>query len=60
MRTHMYAAQYSNFRMARATLDEILQERSIQACRLCDTCTAKCANAVDIAYRIGELKLMYA
>lgn len=60
MRTHMYAAQYSNFRQARATLDEIPGDRSIQACGRCNTCSAKCVNQVDIAYRIGDLKLIYA
>jgi predicted aldo/keto reductase-like oxidoreductase len=60
MRTHMYAAQYSNFGQARATLDEIAPDRSIGRCTTCDTCTARCVNSVDIAYRIGELKLIYA
>jgi predicted aldo/keto reductase-like oxidoreductase len=60
MRTHMYAAQYSNFRQARATLDEIPAGRSIAACKGCDTCSARCAHHVDIAYRIEDLKLMYA
>jgi predicted aldo/keto reductase-like oxidoreductase len=59
MRTHMYAAQYSNFGQARATLDEIQPEQSIARCTSCDTCTARCVNSVDIAYRIGELKLIY-
>jgi predicted aldo/keto reductase-like oxidoreductase len=59
MRTHMYAAQYSNFRQARATLDGIPSGRSISACTSCDVCTAECANAVDIAYRIEELKQIY-
>jgi predicted aldo/keto reductase-like oxidoreductase len=60
MRTHMYAAQYSNFRQARAVLDEIPPDRSIKACTSCEICMAKCANFVDIAYRIQDLKLMYA
>ncbi|MGD8628587.1 MAG: aldo/keto reductase [bacterium] len=60
MRTHMYAAQYSNFRQARATLDEIPAGRSIAACKGCDTCSARCAHHVDIAYRIEDLKLIYA
>lgn len=60
MRTHMYAAQYSNFRQARATLDEIPAGLSIAACKSCDTCSARCAHHVDIAYRIEDLKLMYA
>jgi predicted aldo/keto reductase-like oxidoreductase len=60
MRTHMYAAQYSNFRQARVTLDGIASGCGIKACEACDVCTAKCANAVDVAYRIEELKLIYA
>jgi predicted aldo/keto reductase-like oxidoreductase len=60
MRTHMYAAQYSNFRQARAALDEIPPGRGIKVCGSCETCTARCANWVDIAYRIEDLKLMYA
>ncbi len=59
MRTHMYAAQYTDFYLARETLDAIPQRSSIQACVSCDTCLARCANAVDIARRIDELKLMY-
>jgi predicted aldo/keto reductase-like oxidoreductase len=59
MRTHMYAAQYSNFRQARATLDAIAADRGIKACEACDVCSARCANAVDVAYRIEELKLIY-
>jgi predicted aldo/keto reductase-like oxidoreductase len=59
MRTHMYAAQYSNFRQARATLDGIRAGHGIGMCISCDTCTAECPNAVDIAYRIEGLKLIY-
>jgi predicted aldo/keto reductase-like oxidoreductase len=60
MRTHMYAAQYSNFAQARVTLDDVPPERSIRACGSCETCVARCAKYVDIAYRIEDLKLMYA
>lgn len=60
MRAHMYAAQYSNFRQARAALDEIPQERGVRTCRSCVACTAECAHSVDIAYRIEDLTLMYA
>ena len=60
MRTHMYAAQYSNFHQARVTLDEVPAGCGIGACKSCSACTAKCANSVDIAYRIEDLKLMYA
>jgi len=59
MRTHMYAARYSNFYEARATLDEIPRGKDLRACRSCTVCTARCAHAIDIAQRIGELKLLY-
>ncbi len=60
MRTHMYATQYSNFHMARAALDEIPKARSISSCGSCSSCAAQCANTVDIARRIDELKLIYS
>lgn len=59
MRTHMYAAQYANFQLARDTLNEIPSEKSLKACTDCSTCLAKCANRVDIGKKIDELKLMY-
>lgn len=60
MRTHMYAAQYANFYQARVTLDALPRQAGLQACRSCDVCSARCANSVDIARRIEELKLMYS
>ncbi len=60
MRTHMYAACYTNFYQARDTLDEIPKGKSIQICRSCKTCVARCANSVNIARRIDELKTIYA
>ncbi len=59
MRTHMYAAQYGDFYLARTTLDEIPKEKSIQVCKSCNVCTARCVNTVDIPRRIDELKMMY-
>ncbi len=59
MRTHMYAAQYSNFTHARMTLDEIPAHQSIIACGSCNECTAKCGNSINIAARIDTLKSMY-
>ncbi len=59
MRTHMYAAQYANFEHARATLNSIPRKAALDACRDCSTCTAECANSVNIPRRIGELKLIY-
>ena len=59
MRTHMYAAQYSNFHHARATLDEIPADNGLSACASCARCGARCAHSVDIPGRIEELKLLY-
>lgn len=59
MRTHMYAARYSNLRHARATLNEIEAGSGLDACRLCASCQAACAHAVDIAENIDELKSLY-
>lgn len=60
MRTHMYAAQYANFDEARMTFDAIPASRNLSACTSCDTCTARCANTVDIARRIANLRTIYA
>jgi len=60
MRTHMYAACYSNFYQARDTLDEIPGGKGLDACVSCETCRAHCVNRVDIGKRIEELKTIYA
>ncbi len=57
MRTHMYAARYSDFHMARTTIDEI---GGISGCVVCGACSARCAHGVDIARNIEDLKLIYA
>ena len=60
MRTHMYAARYTNFEHARATLSDIPRGAGLDACNSCSTCSARCAHAVDIAGNIEELKLIYS
>jgi predicted aldo/keto reductase-like oxidoreductase len=60
MRTHMYAAQYGDFYLARETLKGIPEQNSLKICQSCDTCRAQCANSVDIARKIAELKQIYA
>lgn len=60
MRTHMYAACYGNFFLARDTLDEIPKEKGLAACKSCETCTARCVRLVDIPRRLQELRLIYA
>lgn len=60
MRTHMYAAQYGDFYLARDTYKAIAAEKSLTACTGCADCLAQCANTVDISRRIQELKLIYS
>jgi predicted aldo/keto reductase-like oxidoreductase len=59
MRTHMYAAGYGDFVLARTTLDEIASNVNIHNCSDCSTCSAKCSNFVCIADNIRDLKAMY-
>jgi len=60
VRTHMYATCYTNFYLARDTLDEIPRGKGLDACVSCETCRANCVNSVDIPRRIDELKVIYA
>lgn len=60
MRTHMYAVQYGNFEMARQTLNTIYNDKGVAVCGICDECTAKCVNSVNISRKIDELKTLYA
>jgi len=61
MRTHMYAAQYGDFWLARDTYDKIPKRKSLDVCKSCNECTAKCVHStVVIASRIEDLKLIYA
>ncbi len=60
MRTHMYAANYTNFDQARRTLEEIPAEAGLKNCAGCSSCSARCAGNVKIDARIEELKLIYA
>jgi len=59
MRTHMYAAQYADFALARHTLDEIPRTHGLLNCSSCSSCVARCANSVNIGRKIDELKLIY-
>jgi predicted aldo/keto reductase-like oxidoreductase len=56
MRTHMYARQYGNSYQARFTLAQVPEDRGLDVCRACPVCTASCAQTVNIARKIGELK----
>lgn len=59
MRSHMYAASYGNFDQARATLDGIEESRHLRLCRDCSRCSARCAEYMDIARNIADLRAMY-
>ena len=56
MRTHMYAMQYGNAYQAQATLADVPPESGLDVCRSCTSCRASCANTVNIARKISELK----
>jgi uncharacterized protein len=58
MRTHMYARQYGNSYQARFTLAQVPEERGLDVCRACPTCTASCAHTVNIARKMSDLKTM--
>jgi hypothetical protein len=60
MRTHMYAYSYGNAAKAKETLMSIGTGRGLTACAGCETCSAQCVRSVDIARRIGDLKILYA
>lgn len=60
MRTNMYATKYVDYNLAQSALDEIEENRGLEACVSCNSCTAKCVNTVDIKNRIIELKTIYA
>lgn len=60
MRTHMYAAQYTNFHHARATLHEVPMGRGLDACTACPSCVARCTNGVNITRNIEELRVIYS
>jgi predicted aldo/keto reductase-like oxidoreductase len=61
MRTHMYATRYGNEEHARQTLAGILPGKGLDACNLCDVCTASCRRgAVDIRRNIVQLQAFAA
>jgi predicted aldo/keto reductase-like oxidoreductase len=59
MRAHLYAVCYRNSSQAGMTLQGIPEGKNLKRCQSCETCRAACVNRVDIARRVGELKLIY-
>jgi predicted aldo/keto reductase-like oxidoreductase len=58
MRTHMYAFSYGNPYMTHMTHSDILKGKGLDVCAGCTECVAQCRNQVQIAERIGELKVV--
>jgi succinate dehydrogenase/fumarate reductase-like Fe-S protein len=48
--------QYENSYQARVTLAEVPRENGLDVCRACPSCSAACANTVNIVRKISELK----
>jgi predicted aldo/keto reductase-like oxidoreductase len=60
MRTHMYALQYyPGTGFPHEALAEIAPGRGLEACANCNSCTASCANTVNIPRKIMQLKAWY-
>jgi predicted aldo/keto reductase-like oxidoreductase len=59
MRAHMYL-RYPNLVQARDTLEALPAGKGLAACASCERCAAKCRGRVDIAKRVGQLRLHFA
>ncbi len=59
MRTHLYATIYGNFHAAREAMKEIPHKKSFTNCLSCSDCRAVCANRIDIAKRVEDLRTIY-
>ena len=55
MRSHMYAVQYANLDMARATLACVDAGKGLASCASCGACMALCRHDVNIGDNIGRL-----
>jgi predicted aldo/keto reductase-like oxidoreductase len=58
MRAHMYL-RYPNVFQARETLESLPGDRGLGRCASCTSCSARCRGRVDIAKRVGQLKLHF-
>ena len=55
MRAYMYAEAYKNHLQAVDTIAELPQRKGLDACRRCASCSAKCANGIQIGQRVNKL-----
>jgi len=60
MRSHMYAMQYANFRLAAETMGDIGRGKGLAACGSCASCRATCRHSVNIATKIEHLRTLAA
>jgi succinate dehydrogenase/fumarate reductase-like Fe-S protein len=54
----MYALQYGNTDMARATLASIPAGKGLDACASCEACSVGCRNSVNVAQKISDPKAL--
>lgn len=55
IRAYMYADGYGNPYQARNTIAELPDKEGLDVCRSCTSCTAVCANGIDISARVDFL-----
>lgn len=55
VRAYMYAYGYKNIIQAKDTIMELPEEKGIQICRQCPSCSAHCSHGIDIQMRINTL-----
>lgn len=56
MRSHMYAVQYANYALAAETMGALPRGKGLDGCAGCESCVAKCRNAVNVEMKIRSLK----
>lgn len=59
MRAHMYL-RYPNVFQSREALASLPEGRGLDRCASCAACAARCRGRVDIAGRVGQLRLHFA
>jgi predicted aldo/keto reductase-like oxidoreductase len=55
MRAYMYASAYGNIIQARTTATEIPEDRGLNVCRDCSSCSASCRTGINIHSRLQSL-----
>ena len=55
IRAYMYAEAYRNPIQTKITMDELPKECSLSVCQNCSSCSASCANGINIHERLNSL-----